>query len=94
MIIKINYQSPLTDDNQCISRNSKLTINMKDLLHDCFSNNKIGITPYTVSLEILPVFKEFGFGGGISGQCCCLSLEVLEQSHEFTNLQGIKLAAC
>ena len=38
------------------------------------------------------------FGGGISGpfikECCRLSLEVLEQSHEFTTLQEIKLAVC
>ena len=41
---------------------------------------------------------EFKFGGGISDpfikERCHLSLEVLEQSHEFTNLQEIKLAAC
>ena len=38
------------------------------------------------------------FGGGASSPFiqvhCCLSLEVLEQSHEFANLQEIKLAAC
>ena len=36
---------------------------------------------------------EFKFGGGASGpfikERCCLSLEVLEQSHEFANLQEL-----
>ena len=44
------------------------------------------------------ILAEFKFGGGVSGpfikEHCCLLLEVLEQSHEFTNLQEIKLAAC
>ena len=38
----------------------------------------------------------FKFGSGISGlfieERCCLSLEVLEQSHQSVNLQEIKLA--
>ena len=41
---------------------------------------------------------EFKFGGDISGpfirERYRLSLEVLEQSHEFANLQEIKLAEC
>ena len=41
---------------------------------------------------------EFKFVGGVSGlfikERCRLLLEVLEQSHEFANLQEIKLAAC
>ena len=47
---------------------------------------------------IKKILVEFKFGGGVSGplikERCRLSLEVLEQSHEFTNLQEIKLAAC
>ena len=36
------------------------------------------------------ILAEFKLGGGVSGpfikECCHLSLEVLEQSHEFANL--------
>ena len=39
------------------------------------------------------VMAEFKFGGGVSGlfvkERCRLSVEVLEQSHEFANLQEI-----
>ena len=34
------------------------------------------------------------FGGGVSGSFINFSLEVLEQSREFTNLQEVKLAVC
>ena len=44
------------------------------------------------------LLEEFKFGGGVSGpfikERCRFLLEVLEQSHEFANLQEIKLAAC
>ena len=44
------------------------------------------------------LLEEFKFGGGVSGpfikEHCRFLLEVLEQSHEFANLQEIKLAAC
>ena len=42
-----------------------------------------------------PLFK---FGDGVSGpfikERCRLSLELLEQNHDFAKLQEIKLAAC
>ena len=50
---------------------------------------------WSLSLAVWPqtdrknILAEFKFGGGVAGpfikECCCLSLEVLEQSHEFTN---------
>ena len=53
------------------------------------------VWPQTDRKNILVKFK---FGGGVSGsfieESCHLSLEVLEQSHEFANLQEIKLTVC
>ena len=55
----------------------------------------LAVWPQTNCQKILAEFK---FGSGVSGpfikQRCHLSLEALEQSHEFPNLQEIKLAAC
>ena len=43
------------------------------------------------------ILAEFKFGRGVSGpfikERCRLSVEALEQSHDFTNLQGVKLVA-
>ena len=56
------------------------------------NQNKMYVTN---GIEIMVDFK---FGGGVSGlfirECCRLSLEVLEQSQEFANLQKINPAAC
>ena len=53
------------------------------------------VCPQTDRIKILVEFK---FGDGASGsfikEHCRLLLEVLEQSHEFANLQEMKLAVC